>query len=477
MLNEETPEDLRCTICREVFVNAVTIGDPKCGHSFCSECIRNNFSSQLKRLKRQTACPQCRTLVNHNDSQILIPNRALQEAVSLWHESQNKIISLNNNNNNNQKEEDSKLRNRRKVDYGEDDDNSDENEVIDIIAEQHPSHSLLERRTGIKYTGKKKKQLQELCKNDGLSTQGNEDEVKARHQAFVNFWNAELDSDQPRSPSQLVEEFNQRERARSQERMKDYSTGAINHTKLMKNLHRSLELRGKGKSSGWSTGCLAFDTIWKEAFRVLENSLLERETSKTASIIASKKASTSADTVESEKKPNETLENNVGTFENNANSTPSMLKQTPVEKGAGVNGITNKMDSKISTDNESASKTPKPPMFFDLTGDFNQPKHAGACTLSSTPTASRMQVKCHTPSLSQAIMSVQPQKGTKRDSPVEACNDSSSKRRQNQPRSIAGPWACDACTYFNTVRTYTTANCEMCNTKRNGAAVRRMGVH
>jgi hypothetical protein len=72
-------ESLRCTLCGGHFHAAVTIADPECGHSFCSECIRNTFTAQMKSTQRQRKCPACRCPVVKENT--LVPNRALQEAV------------------------------------------------------------------------------------------------------------------------------------------------------------------------------------------------------------------------------------------------------------------------------------------------------------------------------------------------------------------------------------------------------------
>lgn len=79
---EALDETLRCKLCSEQFHAAVSISSPECGHSFCSECIRNAFHAQLSSLKREMKCPICRYLVKSpNLDKILVPNRTLQEAV------------------------------------------------------------------------------------------------------------------------------------------------------------------------------------------------------------------------------------------------------------------------------------------------------------------------------------------------------------------------------------------------------------
>ena len=51
MEEQEIPEDLKCVICMEIFLNPVILG---CGHSFCKLCIQDI-------LKTNPKCPTCKT--------------------------------------------------------------------------------------------------------------------------------------------------------------------------------------------------------------------------------------------------------------------------------------------------------------------------------------------------------------------------------------------------------------------------------
>lgn len=74
---------LSCRICGDHYRSAVTIADPKCGHSFCSECIRSAFSRQMtKTTSRVRRCPICNS--SFKDESILVKNFALQEAVAAY---------------------------------------------------------------------------------------------------------------------------------------------------------------------------------------------------------------------------------------------------------------------------------------------------------------------------------------------------------------------------------------------------------
>jgi len=60
----------------------------------------------------------------------------------------------------------------------------------------------------------KKKKLQEKCRELGLSDRGDEKELKARHQEYINLYNAECVSSNPRSPQELLKVVHGREKAR-----------------------------------------------------------------------------------------------------------------------------------------------------------------------------------------------------------------------------------------------------------------------
>ena len=72
----------------------------------------------------------------------------------------------------------------------------------------------LQKMAKTAYHGLKKKQLQEKCRQCGLSTRGDDKQLKARHQEFVTLYNAECDSFHPRSKEQLIQLVQEREKAR-----------------------------------------------------------------------------------------------------------------------------------------------------------------------------------------------------------------------------------------------------------------------
>lgn len=80
----EIPEELLCSICKNIFKDAVMI--PCCGSSFCDECIRTALLES-----DDNECPDCSEKGTSPGS--LIPNRFLRNAVATFHSDSNSINS------------------------------------------------------------------------------------------------------------------------------------------------------------------------------------------------------------------------------------------------------------------------------------------------------------------------------------------------------------------------------------------------
>lgn len=70
---QEIPEDLICSICKDLFNDAVMI--PCCGSSFCDECVRTALLES-----EDNECPDCNEKGSSPGS--LIPNRFLRNSVN-----------------------------------------------------------------------------------------------------------------------------------------------------------------------------------------------------------------------------------------------------------------------------------------------------------------------------------------------------------------------------------------------------------
>ncbi|XP_017462377.1 PREDICTED: zinc finger CCCH domain-containing protein 13-like isoform X1 [Rhagoletis zephyria] len=72
---KEIPEDLICSICKDLFVDAVMI--PCCGSSFCDDCVRSALLES-----EENECPDCKERGCSPGS--LIPNRFLRNSVNAF---------------------------------------------------------------------------------------------------------------------------------------------------------------------------------------------------------------------------------------------------------------------------------------------------------------------------------------------------------------------------------------------------------
>ena len=68
--DQDLPDDLKCIICMDVYINPVVLG---CGHSFCKDCLKDL-------LKDKPVCPTCRT-PSFYGSDNLNPNFALKALI------------------------------------------------------------------------------------------------------------------------------------------------------------------------------------------------------------------------------------------------------------------------------------------------------------------------------------------------------------------------------------------------------------
>ena len=80
-------------------------------------------------------------------------------------------------------------------------------------ARNQPPSQLLKRKPTVSYHGVKPKKLREMCKHEGLSATGSDAELKHRHSEFITLYNAECDSEHPRTVNELIKELNGREKS------------------------------------------------------------------------------------------------------------------------------------------------------------------------------------------------------------------------------------------------------------------------
>lgn len=238
---------LRCPICHRFLTIPVNL--LPCQHSFCSECIRLFIKASLKGMngtKQSPICPFCRKdlSVSGNEKSIdslIVPNRPAEEMIQRYKVIRpdlkysvgllatngsthvNKVSSmvlelirsrntaslvalqsaLSSSFDNDAYEQVGDRKRRRTT------------RTMAISAEPQVMQQIRKKKPTTYYNLLSIKKLREKCKEEGLSTQGDENALRLRHQEFTILYNAECDSSTPRSQAELVREIANRENARA----------------------------------------------------------------------------------------------------------------------------------------------------------------------------------------------------------------------------------------------------------------------
>ena len=226
---QEFESCLHCQICGSFYQSPVSIQG--CFHTFCSECIRGTIRNGKLSLRRTALCPICRAPINGNENDSLLRNRSIEELVNKFKNVRGNLLSALSSSqrlagedasHNKQDSETSTLsispsrscRGRTRSSptasvVTEEKENSDP----ELSQPQPQALKLRKKLPTTFYNGMKRKKLQEKCRELGLSERGTDQQLKARHQEFVNLYNAECDSSYPRSTEELVKIVHDRETA------------------------------------------------------------------------------------------------------------------------------------------------------------------------------------------------------------------------------------------------------------------------
>jgi len=173
-------EKLRCDLCGEHYRVAVSIGDPRCGHTFCAECILLRFKRQMEGTTRKRTCPHCRFEVKSPES-ALVTNRTVQEAVIAFRDSLSKRRLLDS-----MKKKQSPIATpspaarpvrgtrRHQNSYNEENNDADESSITiePDVPERSPRESAqpLRYRPPVAYNKKNPKQLREMVRQLPVTT-------------------------------------------------------------------------------------------------------------------------------------------------------------------------------------------------------------------------------------------------------------------------------------------------------------------
>lgn len=439
---KDLEKNLRCPICQEFFRSPVSVHP--CAHTFCSECVRQTLRASLLSMKRSAHCPVCRVSVDTSGADFtkcLAPNRSVETTTKIFVSvranlqtalSQQPCACVDAAPADEGEQPDARAARRRRSpvkSYQEDSDEEEENEQQPVVQRK--------KKRRPHYKNLKKRQLQDLCRTEGLWTSGSEKELKERHEAFVTLYNADSDSFAPRAQAEIVKEIHDREQAKLHEVYRSRSTTA-NHSQCMEQLKECRKQLGeKSEGVALSSGNQAFDAKLNEGF---------------AKLIAQGRQGNGAKSKSPVAKPGEAKTSNddqvSGPFSPVAAAPTDTMKPTAADTRAEVS---------------------HPP------------------TVSNYPSVDAEDDNMPAPSASAAIASKEKRKSpssaelkeTKKPKPVAVLTTTQSsttkvtapgrtrKRKSTSPGGLIGPWSCARCTFLNEKNTWSRAECEMCGQKRN----------
>jgi len=336
---KDLEEKLLCFSCKEIMKVPMLL--IPCHHTFCSLCIRNWAKTKAASMKTTVTCPFCRENIQTGDiSNAIKPNSSLEAVIIQYKNIRThlmKALSTSTTTNEPVASLESKevppsgKRKRAESNYAEmgaDDDDSenykcdnnsdaaagwdDHVEVLqprngnqkEASAGRASSCAALERKAKPFYNKLKKKELQKLCKDDGLPQSGTEAELKARHASYIYMYNAECDSINPREPKELAALVLKEERAR-----KAGESKSKKEKECMEKLKKNAAEMGKtGNSSGAGiamSGNRTFDEKLQQNFTYLIEQARAAKNNKPAPSPSSAEGKVDVDAVQNPEKIND----------------------------------------------------------------------------------------------------------------------------------------------------------------------------
>lgn len=272
------------------------------------------------------------------------------------------------------------------------------------------------------------------CRQEGIRTDGNEEQLKKRHQEWIVLYNSETDAIEPRSAHALRYEFSKREAECNKARWKDASSSATANAMaaLIKSRPNDNEATPGRKLT---TGNPDLDRQINNGFKAM-----------IAKVRAKKPPTTKVESTTAA-----ATEEQVSSLNANPVTSIHMESGATAELESSVE-VPEKEDQKvISISQPSATE-----QLVDLVSDNESSSHSSEPSASVTPNS----VAASQPKMPFPVLS-----GLRR---TRLCdNNSSSRPSQKQRISVIGAWECHRCTFYNERNIYPGAECEMkCGTTR-----------
>jgi hypothetical protein len=499
-------QKLRCDVCQELFKVPVTLR--QCGHTFCNHCIQRHAETVKQSTKRIPGCPKCRQQFSDAD---LKPNSAVEQIKFSYQAIRSQLMQALQEvfaNTKQQAEESDNKRSTRKrshQDYAEcsgTESSSDSSvHAADVLRDidGNKKQLTMTKRAKTSYNSLKKKQLKELCQKEGLPTTGTDEELKARHRAFITLYNVECDSTRPRSKRELLRDFLKQEQTGQQEAKK-----VAKETKSLKTLLKRRATEGAPLSSGDE----ALDKKLKDGFdKLIAEARSKRDPSLSAAVRPKNNPPSTSESNAPKELQSSSRSATLPLLTNDANGAttpdplglgsrgPSPISHQSSQSTVGLSQPPEMVDKLVANSRRGSRQTPyaahttgsgysaevtEVPAFLKSPGrNDNAMASASADASNHRATAESMQPP---PNRAIAKKSTKPPIAThqtkrkgkplaktgigpKRARKPTVTADQAAARRSG--RSIVGPWICQACTYYNEERTYSTAKCAMCENRRS----------
>ena len=471
-------QNLRCQICTGFYRNPVSVqskNDPEaCQHTFCSECIRMRMQEQMNKLKSKPSCPGCLAEVDVKGmdfSKCLRPNRSVellvQSFTAIRENLKSTLMSPTANQPTAAVQQTGGGETRRRSSRNAAAasvlpppvaDEPQTMAVIDITTDHVPVVKPPKKSRPV-LSGLNKKKLQELCRQEGLTTAGDEKDLRKRYEAFYTLYAANRDSLQPRPVSELVQEITARERAVKQQKM-----CLANHTDVVdaafqKRNGAEKSTARKSTPAPSNAAVASFNDGFKNLIQQVKERKLKEKAAKLkaegkplppelAKQLEQQQVATQAD--EDQKKPAVAQAPTPSLSPPGNVSGPSSVLLPVVSSSAGSSaGVS---ESKENVEAASAvSVLPRVSTF------------STASTSASAPLSINMLPPRKTIAPKQSRISVASSSSSSRKKP--RTEPTPSQASTGSP-SIIGSWSCTRCTFHNAVNTSSRAKCQMCGQAR-----------
>lgn len=440
---------LRCQICRGLYTNPVSLNT--CQHSFCSECIRNSLTEQSTRVRQGgPTCPVCRArLDGFSHEKNYRPNRSLQLVVEAFTAVRAPLHQTLLRSSTSGTAEGSAARAASMAAGEERPRRGTKRSAADAGVTAAPTRHHIQPKRRLIYSAYKKKSLQEICRGEGISATGSEQQLRDRHQRFVVHWNSHADSleGSTKTERQIVNAFNRRELERERQANLDQNDKAAVEKVFQ-----------KAQSGNDGTVTSKFEAKLNQNFKDLVASLKQRRGQENrvqsdkaecgngeSSAVSAASASEGApdDATPRKNDPSEPDE-----------SSPELRNESPqrgIQKSASSpsHQVENRADEKTerNAERDKYSNDDDGVVVLDPPVAVNE-SHRAEPHVAQTP-----------PRQAAAPLAEK--------SPREAEPMAKKKSPRSKPETrSAFSWNCPACTFLNEKRNWSTATCEICRTPR-----------